>query len=287
MAGASRNATHPPVNVIVSGHVDSGKSTLTGHLLHLLGVVSTEEINRMKAESTGSKMGSFCYAWVSDSSATEREHGVTTDISVNRFVTDHRLVTIIDSPGHRDFIPNMIAGANQAQSALMILDASIGNFEAGFMRGGQTREHLQLMASLGVKSIILVVNKMDKVDWCRDRFNFIRKSILKYVQGVGFTSGVVVPCSGFQGDNLMTRVDPATVPGSDWYKGPTLIEAIDRLPPLQPDIRQPVRLVVRDTLEASSRGILRIQAQILGGFISTGDQLLFLPAIETGTVTGM
>ena len=206
--------TNHPVSVTASyhtnyqvGHVDAGKSTLMGHLLCLLGVVSKKELHKNKMASQKIGKGSFAYAWVLDETGEERERGVTIDVAQTKFETSKKTVNLLDAPGHKDFVPNMISGASQADVAILVVDSTQGGFEAGFEQGGQTREHVVLVRALGVQNLIVAVNKMENVDWSKDRFDYISKELLEFFKNVGFKrcDSVFVPVSGLEGDNLLEK----------------------------------------------------------------------------------
>ncbi|KAG6833838.1 hypothetical protein H0H87_011772 [Tephrocybe sp. NHM501043] len=195
------------VSLVVVGHVDAGKSTLMGRLLYELGRL--EEKTRIANERGSAKAGksSFSWAWGLDGTAEERERGITMDIALQSLATPHRQVTVLDAPGHKDFIPNMISGASQADCALLVVDATNGEFEAGFERGGQTREHLLLVRSLGVAQVIVAVNKLDQVSWEKDRYNEICSILRPFLIQSGFhpSKTKFVPVGAMEGINLVVR----------------------------------------------------------------------------------
>src|SRR3982751_7135592 len=161
------------VNLVVIGHVDSGKSTSTGHLIYKCGGIDKRTIEKFEKEAKEMGKSSFKYAWVLDKLKAERERGITIDIALWKFETKKFYFTIIDAPGHRDFIKNMITGTSQADCAVLIVAAGTGEFEAGISKNGQTREHALLAYTLGVKQLIVGINKMDTTNWSEPRYNEI------------------------------------------------------------------------------------------------------------------
>ena len=211
------------INVVVIGHVDAGKSTTTGHLLFKCGGIDKRTIEKFEKEANEMGKGSFKYAWVLDKLKSERERGITIDIQLMKFETDEKLVTVIDAPGHRDFIKNMITGTSQADCAVLVVAAGVGEFEAGISKNGQTREHALLAYTLGVKQMIVAVNKMDntEVPYSEKRFIEISKEVRSFTKKLGFktTEIPIIPISGFNGDNMMEKSDKMK-----WWKGWTKVE---------------------------------------------------------------
>jgi len=212
------------ISLVVCGHVDAGKSTTTGHLIFKLGGISEREMAKLQAEADAQGKGSFAFAYYMDKDKSERERGVTINCTTKEFYTDSYHYTIVDAPGHRDYVKNMITGAGCADIALLLVPAEAGGFETAIARGdhktgeiqGQTRQHAKLLGLLGIEQLIVGVNKMDSVDWSEDRFNEIKGEMLKMIQLAGFKPKKVafVPFSGFKGENLVKPTDKMP-----WYKG--------------------------------------------------------------------
>uniref|UniRef100_A0A7N5P729 HBS1-like protein n=1 Tax=Ailuropoda melanoleuca TaxID=9646 RepID=A0A7N5P729_AILME len=237
------------LNLVVIGHVDAGKSTLMGHMLYLLGNVNKRTMHKYEQESKKAGKASFAYAWVLDETGEERERGVTMDVGMTKFETTTKVITLMDAPGHKDFIPNMITGAAQADVAILVVDASRGEFEAGFETGGQTREHGLLVRSLGVTQLAVAVNKMDQVNWQQERFQEITGKLGHFLKQAGFKESDVafIPTSGLSGENLITRSQSSEL--TKWYKGLCLLEQIDSFKPPQRSVDKPFRLCVSDVFK--------------------------------------
>jgi elongation factor 1 alpha-like protein len=184
-----------------------------------------------KYEQESRKLGkqSFMYAWVLDETGEERNRGITMDVGRSQFETKTKHVTLLDAPGHKDFIPNMISGAGQADVALLVVDATRGEFETGFDFGGQTREHALLVRSLGVTQLAVAINKLDTVSWSKERFDEISQKLKTFLKQAGFREGDVtfVPCSGLTGQNLTSK--PTENELLTWYSGPCLLEVIGKV----------------------------------------------------------
>uniref|UniRef100_A0A8C0Q0M9 Tr-type G domain-containing protein n=1 Tax=Canis lupus familiaris TaxID=9615 RepID=A0A8C0Q0M9_CANLF len=211
-----KEKTH--INIIIIGHVDLGKSTTTGHLIYKCGGIYKRTIENFEKEAAEMGKGSFKYAWVLDKLKAERECGITIDISLWKFETSKYYVTIIDAPGHREFIKNMITGKSQADCAVLIVAAGVGKFEAGISKNGQTREHALLAYTLGVKQLIVGVNKMDSTEppYSQKRYEEIVKEVSTYIKKIGYNPNTVafVSISGWNGNNMLEP--SANMP---WFKG--------------------------------------------------------------------
>jgi len=274
------------LNLIVIGHVDAGKSTLMGHLLYRLGNVTKRAMHKNETESKKAGKGSFAYAWVLDETEEERTRGITMDVAMTTFETSTKSITLMDAPGHRDFIPNMIQGTSQADVAILVVDASVGEFESGFEQGGQTREHALLARSLGVNQVIVAVNKMDNVGWASDRYDDIVAKMKSFLKQAGFKESDVkyIPCSGMTGENL---IEKATAPDLiSWYKGECLTDQIDKFKPPQRPIDKPFRLCVSDVYKGQS-GAFLVAGKVEAGHVQNGDRVLLMPAGEQGSIKAL
>lgn len=268
-------------NFVVIGHVDHGKSTLMGRLLYDLRVFSERDYSRLSAAAAEANKASFSFAWVMDSTAEERARGVTVDIATNHFETAQTRFTILDAPGHRDFIPNMIAGAAQADFAVLVVDASTNAFEAGLR--GQTREHALLARSLGISRVIVAVNKMDAAAWSEDRFTQISQQMHAFLVSARFpeTGIVFVPCAGLTGENITA---PAPSEKAPWYSGPTLVAALDASEPSTRALNDPLRMTVNDVFSRPHVTGVSISGRIESGSMQLGQPLLAQPAGETTSI---
>ncbi|KAI9361590.1 P-loop containing nucleoside triphosphate hydrolase protein [Zopfochytrium polystomum] len=289
-AFAERSSEKDSMNLVVVGHVDAGKSTLMGHMLYLLGVVDDRTMKKYVRDAEKMKKGSFAFAWVLDETEEERSRGVTIDVAVSSFETPHRKFTLLDAPGHRDFIPNMISGASQADAAMLVVDSSTNGFESGFGPGGQTREHALLVRSLGVSQLIVAVNQMDTVGWSESRFEEIRSKLLNFlVTQAGFKKDklIFIPASGFTGENLLKRQQAEL---ESWYTGLTVAEALDTLQPPSRPIDKPFRLSITDFFKGAPPNVsgsgssLAVTGRIEAGSVQLGEVMALIPGAEKGTV---
>ncbi len=272
------------MNLIIIGHVDHGKSTAVGHMLLLKGYVSDRDLKAYtkEAEKYGMRIDEVRYAWVLDKLKEERERGMTIDLGFWKFETDKYFFTIIDAPGHRDFVKNMITGASQADAALMIVSAKTGEYEAGIGPGGQTREHAFLAYTLGVNQLVVGISKMDDatVKWSQDRFNEVKNGVSDLLKTTGYDVKKIpfVPISGLKGDNL---VEPSE--NMPWYEGPTLIEAFDTLQVPPKPIDKPLRLPVQDVYSIKGVGTVPV-GRVETGVLKVGDSIVFMPSGLKGEV---
>lgn len=275
-----KQKTH--VNIVVIGHVDAGKSTTTGHLIYKCGGIDKRTIEKFEKEAHEMGKGSFKYAWVLDKLKAERERGITIDIALWKFETNKYHFTIIDAPGHRDFIKNMITGTSQADVAILIIASPPGEFEAGIAKNGQTREHALLAYTLGVKQMIVGVNKMDdkNVSYGEDRFKEIQKEVQGFIKRIGYNPKTVpfVPISGWNGDNMLEKS-----PNMPWWKGPTLLEALDNVtPPVRP-VDKPLRVPLQDVYKIGGIGTVPV-GRVETGVLKPGMVVTFAPANITTEV---
>uniref|UniRef100_A0A0E0DK64 Tr-type G domain-containing protein n=1 Tax=Oryza meridionalis TaxID=40149 RepID=A0A0E0DK64_9ORYZ len=274
------------LNLAIVGHVDSGKSTLCGRLLHALGRISKKQMHKYEKEAKEKGKGSFAYAWAMDESADERERGITMTVGVAYFDTKNYHVVLLDSPGHKDFVPNMISGATQSDAAILVIDASIGSFEAGMgINGiGQTKEHSQLVRSFGVDNLIVVVNKMDSVEYSKERFNFIKSQLGTFLRSCGYKDSAVawVPISAMENENLMATASDTRL--SSWYDGNCLLKAIDTLPPPSRDVSKPLRLPICDVFSSHKLGQVAIGGKVEVGATRSGSKILVMPFGELAVV---
>jgi elongation factor 1-alpha len=270
------------INIVVIGHVDSGKSTTTGHLIYKCGGIDKRVIEKFEKESADMGKASFKYAWVLDKLKAERERGITIDISLWKFETPRYYVTIIDAPGHRDFIKNMITGTSQADCAVLMIATPAGEFEAGISKNGQTREHALLAYTLGVKQMIVVLNKMDDktVNWSQARYDEIKKEVQSYIKKIGFNPDKVhfIPISGWHGDNMLEKS-----PNLSWYKGLTLLEALDDISPPERPVSKPLRIPLQDVYKIGGIGTVPV-GRVETGVLKPGAVVTFAPAGVTTEV---
>lgn len=262
-ASMPNGTTRPQVRIVIVGHVDHGKSTLVGRLLHETGSLPDGKLEMLKAVSARRGMP-FEWSFLLDALQTERDQGITIDTTQIRFRTRSRDVVLIDAPGHAEFLRNMITGASQADGAVLIIDALEGVRD-------QTRRHGYLLHLLGIKQVAIVVNKMDRVDFSAERFKAISDEISEHLIGLGVTPSAVIPISARDGDGVAEHT--ARI---GWYQGPTVVEAIDALEPARPLELLALRLPVQAIYKFDDRRI--VAGRIESGHLSAGDEIVIMPA---------
>jgi len=272
----------PHLNLVVIGHVDHGKSTTVGHLFSLTGAIDARTAKSYEEEAKKLGKETFKFAWVLDRLKEERERGLTIDVAYLKFETPKYFFTIIDAPGHRDFIKNMITGASQSDAAILLISAKRGEFEAGIGPGGQTREHAFLAYTLGVNQLVVAINKMDDatVDWKQERYDEIKNEISRMLKMSGFNPEKIrfVPTSGWTGDNLAKKSEKMP-----WYKGPTLFGALDEMTVPPKPIKKPLRLPIQDIYTITGIGSVPV-GRVETGVLKEGDTLVFMPSNVQGLV---
>ncbi|MHB8567646.1 MAG: translation elongation factor EF-1 subunit alpha [Nitrososphaerales archaeon] len=276
-------AVKPHLNLIVTGHVDHGKSTSMGHFLFDMGAVDQRTIDEFAKESEATGKGdTFKYAWVMDSLKDERERGVTIDLAFQKFETPKFSFTLIDAPGHRDFIKNMITGASEADCAVVLVSGKQGETEVGTGSGGQTREHAFLLKTLGVNQVVVCINKMDDplIAYKEPRYTEVKGEMEKLLKAVGFKIDKIhfIPVSGWMGDNLVKKSDKMP-----WYKGPTLLQALDEFEVPKPPTDKPLRMPLQDVYSITGVGTVPV-GRIETGKMKVGDNVIIMPEGSTAEV---
>jgi len=270
------------ISLVVIGHVDAGKSTTTGHLIYKCGGIDKRTIEKFEKEAAELGKSSFKYAWVLDNLKAERERGITIDIALWKFESPKYAFTVIDAPGHRDFIKNMITGTSQADVAVLVIDSSQGGFEAGISKDGQTREHALLAYTLGVKQMIVACNKMDDktVKYAEARYKEIKAEVSGYLKKIGYKPMKIpfVPISGWEGDNMLEK--SSNMP---WYKGPCLLDALDNVNPPKRPTDKALRLPLQDVYKIGGIGTVPV-GRVETGVIKPGIVAMFAPAGITAEI---
>jgi len=265
------------INIVFIGHVDAGKSTIGGQLMFLTGMVDKRTLEKYEREAKEKGRESWYLSWALDTNEEEREKGKTVEVGRAFFETDTKHFTILDAPGHKSFVPNMISGASQADLAVLVISARKGEFETGFDRGGQTREHAMLVKTAGVKHLIILVNKMDDstVEWDHGRYEEIQGKLTPYLKKIGFNPKsdiTYIPCSGLTGAFMKDR-PPAG--NGDWYTGPCFLEYIDNmLPKISRDYEGPARAIIADKYGDMGTVII---GKLESGVVRKGENVAVMP----------
>lgn len=266
-------AEKPHLNLAVIGHIDHGKSTFVGRLMYDAGAVPPHIIEKYKEEAKQKGKESFAFAWVMDSLKEERERGITIDIAHKRFDTEKYYFTVVDCPGHRDFVKNMITGASQADAAVLVVAAPDGVM-------AQTKEHIFLSRTLGINQLIVAINKMDAANYDEKRYKEVVEQVSGILKMIGYKPNEIpfIPITAFFGDNVLNRSDK-----TPWYNGPTMMEALNNLKEPEKPSNLPLRIPVEDAYTISGIGTVPV-GRVETGVMKKGDKVIFMPSGASGEV---
>ncbi|KAG4302987.1 hypothetical protein PCK1_000653 [Pneumocystis canis] len=275
------------VNVVFIGHVDAGKSTLGGNILYMTGMVDKRTMEKYEKDARDIGRESWYLSWALDSTKEERSKGKTVEVGRAYFETEKRRYTILDAPGHKSYVPNMIEGAAQADVGVLVISARKGEYETGFEKGGQTREHAMLAKTQGVTKLIVVINKMDDstVEWSKERYDECTNKLSTFLKKeLGYnpkTNFVFIPISAFTGINIKERVDKKICP---WYDGPSFLEYLDEMDTLERKVKAPLMIPV----QAKYRDMgLVVEGKIESGYVKKGSNIILMPNKSIIEVTAL
>ena len=263
----------PHINLAIIGHIDHGKSTLVGRLLYEAGEIPEHVIEQYRKEAEAKGKATFEFAWVMDHLKEERERGITIDVAHRKFETDKYYFTIVDCPGHRDFVKNMITGASQADAAVLVVAAPDGVME-------QTKEHVFLARTLGINQVIVAINKMDMINYDQNRFEEVKKQVSDLLKMVGYKVDQIrfIPVSAYKGDNIIKKSE-----NTPWYDGVTFFEALNELKEPEKPVDLPLRIPIQDVYSISGIGTVPV-GRVETGRLKVGDKVIFEPPNITGEV---
>jgi peptide chain release factor subunit 3 len=274
------------INMVFIGHVDAGKSTISGRILIDSGKIDKRTVEKYEKEAKEKNRESWYLSYVTDLTEDERSKGKTQECSVASFETPSKRVTLLDAPGHAAYVPAMLTGAAQADIACLVISARKGEFEAGFEAGGQTTEHIILARTVGISKIVVLVNKMDEqtVKWSKERYDDIVTKLSPQFKEYGYSSKDIVffPASGYTGAGILKRV-PKT--DCSWYDGPSFFEILDKLPPIPRQTDAPVRFSV--SAKQKDLGVFSVLGKLQSGVLKVGDELISVPNLRKCTVTSI
>ena len=266
------------LNLVIIGHIDHGKSTMMGALLIETGAISDREARELEKLAKEYDRDSWSYAFVFDRLKEERQRGITIDLAFRKFETKTKYFTIIDAPGHADFVKNMITGASQADAAILVVSGKKGEMEVGIAANGQTREHAYLAQTLGVKQLVVAINKADVYNYSEDRFNECKESVGDLLKSIGFKDVNYIPTSGMAMENLSKKSDKLS-----WYDGPTLIDAIDQFDLPEKPTGKPLRLPIQDSYQIKGTGVVPV-GRVETGILKQGDKIVIMPTGFEGEI---
>jgi len=275
------------VNVVFIGHVDAGKSTIAGQIMLSTGMVDERTIQKYEKEAKEKNRESWFLAYIMDTNEEERAKGKTVEVGRASFETKTKRYTVLDAPGHKNYVPNMIGGASQADIGILVISARKGEFDAGFNRGGQTREHTILAKTLGIKFLVVLINKMDDptVGWDKERYNEIISQLSPFIKQVGYntkTDVIFLPVSGIKGINIKEPVDANVC---NWYNGPSLLQLLDDLKPMERLANGPLRIPIISKYR--DRGCTVVTGKVESGTVSKGDSVIIMPNKTPAEVLGI
>nr|XP_043633051.1 eukaryotic peptide chain release factor GTP-binding subunit ERF3A-like [Erigeron canadensis] len=264
------------LNVVFIGHVDAGKSSIAGQILYLSGQVDERTIQKCQKDAKANGRESWFMAYIMDVNEEERAKGITVEVAQADFETETTRFTILDAPGHKSYVPNMISGTSQADIGVLVISARKGEFESGFQGGGQTCEHIQLAKTLGISKLLVVVNKMDDktVNWSKKRYDEIESEMVPFLKFSGYNVKKDIqflPISGLRGTNMKTRMDKKVCP---WWDGQCLFEALDVIDVPPRDLNGPFRMPIFDKYKDMGAVVM---GEVESGSVHEGDNLLVMP----------
>ena len=268
------------LNLVIIGHIDHGKSTLMGAMLIKSGAISDREARELEKLAKEYDRESWSYAYVFDRLKEERQRGITIDLAFRKFETKTKYFTIIDAPGHADFVKNMITGASQADAAILVISGKKGEMEVGIAANGQTREHAYLAQTLGVKQLVVAVNKADVYDYSEARYNEVKDAASDLLKSIGFPVKKIpfVPVSGIKAENLTEKTDKLS-----WYDGPTLLEAIDNFEIPEKPTGKPLRIPIQDAYNIKGTGVVPV-GRVETGVLKKNDKIVIMPTGFQGEI---
>ncbi len=268
------------LNLVIIGHIDHGKSTLMGAMLIKSGAISDREARELEKLAKEYDRESWSYAYVFDRLKEERQRGITIDLAFRKFETKTKYFTIIDAPGHADFVKNMITGASQADAAILVISGKKGEMEVGIAANGQTREHAYLAQTLGVKQLVVAVNKADVYDYSEERYNEVKDAASDLLKSIGFPVKKIpfVPVSGIKAENLTEKTDKLP-----WYDGPTLLEAIDNFEIPEKPTNKPLRVPIQDAYSIKGTGVVPV-GRVETGVLKKNDKIVIMPTGFQGEI---
>jgi len=261
------------INVVFIGHVDHGKSTTVGRLLYDGGALSEQEYRKLEEEAKSRGKGTFVFAYVMDNLKEERERGITIDVSYKRFDAKNHQFTIIDAPGHKDFVKNMITGTSQADVAVLVVAA-----ESGIQP--QTKEHAFLAKVMGINQIVVAINKMDAIEYNEAKYNQLKTEVTALLTTTGYKPDNVkiVPISSWRGDNVVKKTD-----NMKWYAGKSLLDTLDDLQAPPSPIDKPLRIPLQDVYNIKGVGAIPV-GRVETGSVKPGDKVIVMPSGKTGEI---